>query len=221
MSTSRGEFVNEIEFMQLWQSKFGLLLPEYREDFVTSSVTRSILQYPRNQIKSALKIGDASLSGILANLKSGIHIQSDVTQRTKVPKTRGVKQNSKSPTTRINPPATIDEPESTGFIPSDYYLVEPGAYKLGFTIYSIRRDRKTHILQAWFFDSAKGAYRRPFFSKEEHDILSKLTSKHRLSLKMAEKYSLETGMCCHCGRLLTAQKSVNRGMGPVCRTLYQ
>ena len=220
LSSSTSEFVNEIQFMQLWQSKFGLLLPEYREEFLSSETTRAIVKFPRYQIKSALKVGDASLSGILQTLQSGIHIQPTTKNPTKVPKASRTKPKLKNSIKRVNPAPQIKEVEPTGFIPSDYYLVEPGAYKLGFTIYSVRRDRKTKILQAWLFDSAKGAYRRPFYSKEEHEILSKLTSKHRLTLRMAEKYSLETGMCCHCGRLLTAQKSVNRGMGPVCKTLY-
>lgn len=98
--------------------------------------------------------------------------------------------------------------------------IDVGAYALDGKIFSIRKDKQSGNLQAWEYDSVKREYRRPFFSSDERLILGKLDSSKRLTLRMAERYSLETGICCHCGRYLSARKSVSRGMGPVCRKLY-
>lgn len=102
-----------------------------------------------------------------------------------------------------------------------YLGADVGAYFFEGKIYSVRRDRKSNNLQAWEFDKVKLEYKRPFFSSDERRILSSLNSNLRLSLALAQKYSIETGLCCHCGRYLTAKKSVANGMGPVCKSYYQ
>jgi hypothetical protein len=207
--------MTEIELMQVWQSRYGLLLPEYRNNFLESEITAEIIQFPDERIKVAVKKGDASLAGILAQLKTG---QSPAIA-THGTTTRKKKKSKQIATKNVSNSVGVIQQE-TRFMASDYYLVEPGAYKLGHIVYSIRRDKKTRILQAWLFDTQKGSYRRPFFSAEEHEILNKLKPTHRLTLRMAEKYSFDTGMCCHCGRTLTNMKSISRGMGPVCRSHY-
>lgn len=207
--------VNAKDFMHAWQSRYGILLHEFREDFLESEITKEIIGFPPEQIKAAIKHGDASLSQILDLLKS---------DKVKPYATKSFAPNSitrkRRAITKEKKSEALDTAENVSFIPSDYYLVDPGAYKLGHTVYSIRRDKKTRVFQAWFYDGDKKTYRRPFFESDERKILEKLTPSNRLSLKMAEKYSLDTGLCCHCGRTLTAQKSINRGMGPVCRSLY-
>jgi hypothetical protein len=217
--------MNANDFMRIWQSRYGTLLHEFRDDFLTSEITQQIVQFEPEQIKAAVKQGDASLSGILKMLKSGIYKRSSIKPISLKP---GRVKSTKPKVSGKNVVITLSEKKSVAldidtsvnFIPSDYYLVEPGAYKLGHTVYSIRRDKKTRVFQAWFHDQDKKTYRRPFFESDERKILEKLTSADRLTLRMAEKYSLETGMCCHCGRTLTATKSITRGMGPVCRSLY-
>ena len=101
-----------------------------------------------------------------------------------------------------------------------YFAVGVGAYYFEGKIFSVRREKKTENLQAWEFDTQKREYRRPFFSSEEQRILSALSIKFRLSLALAQKHSIETGICCHCGRSLTNKKSIANGMGPVCKTYY-
>jgi hypothetical protein len=101
-----------------------------------------------------------------------------------------------------------------------YFAVDVGAYYFEGRIFSVRRDRKSENLQAWEFDNVKQEYKRPFFSSEERRILSTLNSRFRLSLKLAQKHSIESGICCHCGRLLTAKRSVANGMGPICKSYY-
>lgn len=204
------------EFMQIWQSRFGTLLQEYRDEFIESPITAEIVKYSPGMVKAAVKKGDASLSGILEHLRSG-----KIKPEPELLKQKKSAPSVKTLSSREIKALGVGMPETTSFIPSDYYLVDPGAYQLGHTIYSIRRDKKSRILQAWLFDSSKGCYRRPFFASEEHEILSKLKPANRLTLKTAEKFSLETGMCCHCGRVLTAKKSISRGMGPVCKSHYQ
>jgi hypothetical protein len=102
----------------------------------------------------------------------------------------------------------------------DFNRVEVGAYLFEGKVFSVRRDRKTGTLNAWEFVHERNEYRRPFFSAEEKRILSLLTTNSRLSLVLALKYSIETGICCHCGRFLTAKKSIANGMGPVCKSYY-
>jgi hypothetical protein len=101
-----------------------------------------------------------------------------------------------------------------------YFGVEMGAYFFEGKVISVRRDRKSQELRAWEFDKLKGEFRRPFFSSEERRILSSLDINSRLSLTLAQKYSIETGICCHCGRYLSAKKSVVNGMGPICKSHY-
>ena len=95
-----------------------------------------------------------------------------------------------------------------------------GAYLLENRIFAVRKDRKTNEWQAWEFDRIKRDYKRPFFSADENRIINLLDENCRLTFAMAEKFSIETGICCHCGRYLSAKKSVARGMGPVCKKHY-
>lgn len=112
-------------------------------------------------------------------------------------------------------------PGEKGVDPSfEYSEPDVGAHLLEGTLYSVRRDRKTDQIQVWEFNPTKKEYRRPFFSAEEHKILQLLGSGTKLTLRLAQKYSIETGICCHCGRYLSAKKSVASGMGPICKKYY-
>jgi hypothetical protein len=100
-------------------------------------------------------------------------------------------------------------------------ITEVGAYLYAGTVYSVRRDRRAQEWQIWFYEESRKKYKRLDNSEKEKVLLRKLTPKSRLTLNKATKYSLETGVCCHCGRRLSALKSVVQGMGPVCKTFYR
>ena len=99
-------------------------------------------------------------------------------------------------------------------------IIEPGAYLVAGTIYSIRRDRRAQEWQIWTFDDSQKKYKRMVNKFKENSLLSKISPKSRLTLQKANEISLETGICCHCGRPLSAFKSVARGMGPICKKYY-
>ena len=102
----------------------------------------------------------------------------------------------------------------------DTKLTSVGAYLFGGIVYSIRRDRKTKDWQVWTFAEKQKKYVRIKQTSRESLLLKRISPKRRLTREMAINYSIETGLCCHCGRTLTASRSVSRGMGPVCAKNY-
>lgn len=59
-------------------------------------------------------------------------------------------------------------------------------------------------------------------------MMAKLTSDHKMTEAQAkefhdatkEKYGVDFGFCCVCGKLLTVKKSIDKGIGPVCETKF-
>ena len=103
----------------------------------------------------------------------------------------------------------------------DTKVTSVGAYLFGGIVYSIRRDRKTYEWQVWTFVDKQKKYVRIPQPSRERLLLKRISPMRRLTREMAMNYSIETGLCCHCGRTLTAGKSVSRGMGPICAKNYQ
>jgi hypothetical protein len=101
------------------------------------------------------------------------------------------------------------------------HISQVGAYELDGEVYSVRKNRNSNSLQVWYFDPSAGKYRRPFHFGAEEALLRKLKPKFRLTLRKAEEFSIQSGFCCHCGRLLIKQSSVIRGLGPICKKYYE
>ena len=98
-------------------------------------------------------------------------------------------------------------------------ITEVGAYRIDGVIYSIREGRESKRLQVWSHDPIAKKYLRDFTN--ENEVLSKAKPDDRLTLDLAIKYSVQTGICCHCGRTLTVLKSVAGGIGPICAKRYR
>jgi hypothetical protein len=99
-------------------------------------------------------------------------------------------------------------------------ITEVGAYLLDGTIYSIRLGNQSKKWQVWSYDNQAGKYLREPMQAKEDLILQNVQPSNRLTLENAIKYSVQTGICCHCGRTLTVLKSVAGGIGPICAKRY-
>jgi hypothetical protein len=98
--------------------------------------------------------------------------------------------------------------------------LQPGAYKLLNKIYSVRKHGKSSKQRVLYFDPNLKKYVKLQYKSEEIRVLKTLKYDHRLTLEQAIKLSNEWGICCHCGRVLTATRSVGKGMGPICEQHY-
>ena len=98
--------------------------------------------------------------------------------------------------------------------------LQPGAYKLLNKIYSVRKHGKSSKQRILYFDPNLKKYMKLQYKSEEIRVLKTLKYDHRLTLEQAIKLSNEWGICCHCGRVLTATRSVGKGMGPICEQHY-
>ena len=99
-------------------------------------------------------------------------------------------------------------------------ISEVGAYLLDETIYSIRQGNESKKWQVWSYNAEAEKYLRN--DKEvEKNVLETVEESNRLTLEQAVKYSAQTGICCHCGRVLTVLKSVAGGIGPICAKRYK
>lgn len=91
--------------------------------------------------------------------------------------------------------------------------LEDGMYKVGDTIYKIQhavhgsgRQYAKQLVEdngVWSFEFAAGA-------------IKKIRPEHRLTMEQAAEFGALYGTCCVCGRTLTDEKSIERGIGPVC-----
>lgn len=50
----------------------------------------------------------------------------------------------------------------------------------------------------------------------DRGAIMRLTLDDRMTLDEAKAWGVETGFCCVCGKFLTDEKSVSRGIGPTC-----
>lgn len=97
-------------------------------------------------------------------------------------------------------------------------IVDVGAYLYEGVVYSIRKNQTSGRFVIYTFNDMSKKYQADYSATKK--LLSKIQPSHRLSLEEAEKYSAHTGLCCHCGRNLTALKSVASGIGQVCAKYY-
>jgi hypothetical protein len=99
-------------------------------------------------------------------------------------------------------------------------ITEVGAYLVEGVIYSIRLGNQSKKWQVWSYNKQEGKYLREPIQEKEDSILQSVQPTDRLTLENAIKYSVQTGICCHCGRTLTVLKSVAGGIGPICAKRY-
>jgi hypothetical protein len=116
--------------------------------------------------------------------------------------------------------AIIGHLQSAPLMPLAISITEVGAYLLDGTIYSIRKGTQSKKWQVWSYDKQFGKYLREPNKVKEDSILERVQPTDRLTLENAIKYSVQTGICCHCGRTLTVLKSVAGGIGPICAKRY-
>lgn len=98
-------------------------------------------------------------------------------------------------------------------------ISDVGAYVFNGVVYSIRKDKDQKKYRVYFYSKEVNKYVRAE-KKLEVEVLSNISDSDRLTLEKAVKYSAQTGICCHCGRLLTVLKSVAGGIGPICSKKY-
>ena len=98
-------------------------------------------------------------------------------------------------------------------------ISDVGAYVFNDVVYSIRKDKDEKKYRVYLYSKEVNKYVRAE-KKLEVEVLSNISDSDRLTLDKAVKYSAQTGICCHCGRLLTVLKSVAGGIGPICSKKY-
>lgn len=96
-------------------------------------------------------------------------------------------------------------------------ITDVGAYLYNDIVYSIRIGNESKKWQVWSYDDRQRKYLR---NDTLLPILKELTPDNRLTLEQAISRSVQTGVCCHCGRTLTQLKSVAGGIGPICAKKY-
>ena len=99
--------------------------------------------------------------------------------------------------------------------------LQPGTYQFLEKIYSVRTNKKSRKQSVLLLDSKRRKFVKLDYESDENRILRTLTAENRLTLAQATKLSNEWGVCCHCGRILTATRSVGNGMGPICEQYYE
>ena len=92
-------------------------------------------------------------------------------------------------------------------------VTEPGMYANGSDIYRVKRSESGN-LYAMLYNPA-GATKSERFTYAR-GAMATLSADDRMTLDQAETLGLKFGICCVCGAELTAEKSVGRGIGPVC-----
>lgn len=87
-----------------------------------------------------------------------------------------------------------------------------GVYRRGNIIYRVKRSRQTGNLYAMTLnmDSTEKIFRY------EKGAIYQISQSDRLTLAQAKDIGHSYGFCVVCGRLLTDERSVRQGIGPVC-----
>ena len=185
------------DFSAIWEHFFGEICDEnseeplYEEDFLESETVEQICKYSFEQVIRSICSGNQELKRILGGIRAYEYV-SDIY----------IKRDSEG--TRVDKFAPLTK----------------GAYKLNGEIYTLRKDKDSRKLQVWLFSSRKTKFIRLASEESENKILLQLDQSMKLTFKEASEYSSDIGFCVHCARPLSAEKSIARGMGPVCRSYY-
>lgn len=104
--------------------------------------------------------------------------------------------------------------------------LEPGVYKNGNDIYVVKMNReKTRVYAKKLVESAPrltatGEQANFDFEYAAGAIYS-LNAGMKMSIEEAKPYMIKYSRCISCGRFLKDKKSVERGIGPVCRKMFK
>lgn len=92
-----------------------------------------------------------------------------------------------------------------------------GIYREGEKIFCVRKARQSERVYAYELINIEG--RNPRWEYVAGKVYE-LKVEDMISLEVAQQYGRRTGICCICGRFLTDNESVAKGIGPVCEQKY-
>lgn len=101
----------------------------------------------------------------------------------------------------------------------------PGVFDVDGHVYVVKSNKEKtrlyakHIVESPDRLNANGDLVEIDFVYEAGAIF-KIKPEHRMSFEDAKMLTIRYGRCINCGRVLTAGKSVEQGIGPVCRKLF-
>ena len=92
-----------------------------------------------------------------------------------------------------------------------------GIYLQDDKIYCVRKARQSERVYAFQLIITEGENPRwDYVAGKVFD----LKVENMISVEVAQQYGRQTGICCICGRFLTDDQSVTKGIGPVCERKY-
>ena len=89
-------------------------------------------------------------------------------------------------------------------------VTEVGMYRLGDDIFRVKLSNAGRLYAMRF--TPEGASRFAY----EGGAIHRLSADNRMTVADAQAVGAQVGMCCVCGRNLTADQSVEAGIGPIC-----
>lgn len=89
------------------------------------------------------------------------------------------------------------------------YLVDGVAYKVKRAVYG-----SGYLYACPWSEALQG------FGEKEAGAIRKIRASHRMTVEQAGPYGLAMSACAHCGRDLTDEDSIARGLGPICAGKY-
>lgn len=92
-----------------------------------------------------------------------------------------------------------------------------GIYRVDGEIYCVRKARQSDRVYAYKLINIDG--RDPRWDYAAGKVFE-LKVEQMITVEQAMEFGRMTGICCICGRLLTDEDSVRKGIGPVCGTKY-
>lgn len=94
---------------------------------------------------------------------------------------------------------------------------EPGMYRMpNGRMFRVQENKsKTGLYAKELIVTNVGDLTKSYFAFVP-GIIRDLQESYRITIEEAMEFGMETGVCCQCGRLLTASESVKNGIGPIC-----
>lgn len=93
-------------------------------------------------------------------------------------------------------------------------VTEPGVYEANGIVYRVKKSRtySGRLYAMRYFPDAAEGHRFQYVP----GAMGNITPEDRMTLERAKALGHQWGQCCICGRNLTAEKSVEDGIGPIC-----
>lgn len=95
-----------------------------------------------------------------------------------------------------------------------------GVYMIDGYVCKVKPSQTTGRLYVSVLQDAVPGEKATFRAKGYQWLMSKLTPEHKITPEQAKAYGDVMNHCCCCGKLLTVDLSVERGVGPVCWDKY-